>query len=240
MTCALTARALGVSLEATESIAPEAREYAREQLTTLAFGAPVAVQSASLELLAADLGEGARAKARLDLGTHVARVDVAGDDPHNAVDRATARLRRQLTAMRERPLTAGPCARRDGGWRFGNEPTDRPRYTVRPVAERALVRHKIYDAATRTPEEAITAAALLDYDFFLFVNRQTRRPSVVRRTPGGIWQLAEAARCSVSDAVEMLDVSGARFVFFQATPAGALHALYRRYDGNYGLLSPEA
>ena len=241
MSCALTARALGVSLAATDSIAPEARDYGRRQLSTLASAAPIPVHTASLRLDRAHHGPGgAWAKARLDLGERVARVHVVGTDAHHAVDRATTRLRRQLATMREQPLSTDRSARGNGGWRFGDEPTDRPQYVARPAAERALVRHKTYDTRTRTPEDAVTAAALLDYDFFLFVHRQTRQASVVRRTPSGIWQLAGAASCSVGDAMAMLDVSSARFVFFHAAQNGALHALYRRYDGNYGLLSPEA
>ena len=48
----------------------------------------------------------------------------------------------------------------------------------------------------------------------------------------------EPTVCGTDAAVEMLDVSHARFVCFVASPTSGLHAVYRRFDGDYARLSP--
>jgi hypothetical protein len=216
-----------------------ARDWVRAQLVEVLHDAPGAVRAASLELATTDgIDGGPRAKVRVALDGPVVRAVAAGPGTKEAIEHATARLRRQLVTTRERPRCTPIGGRRARAWEYGDTPQHRPAFANRPPRERALVRRKSYDRALRTPEAAVIQATLLDYDFFLFVDGRTRRPAVVRRN-GPQWQLAEATACSVENAVELLDLTNARFVFF-VDPVNGLHALYRRYDGNYGLLSPES
>jgi hypothetical protein len=235
VTCALTTRALAVAVEAA-AFDPAVRRYGSEQLAALSRHAPVPVHAASLTLAAAP-ADGTAAKARLELAGGTARVHVVAETAEQAVDRATERLRRQLRAMRDGPHPSR-AVRERGPWEFGAAPTDRPAYAPRPVAQRSISRRKPYELRPFAPEAAITTAALLDYDFFLFVSAPTRRPAVVRRRNGTTWEFADAARCTVADAAELLNVTNARFVCFADGPCDGLHALYRRFDGNYGLLTP--
>jgi ribosome-associated translation inhibitor RaiA len=240
MTCATVDPALAIELGPVGAIDAGTREYVEHELARVAHDAPTPVRGARF-VLHAQAGNGDNvAKARLDLTDASARAHVVGATAVEAIERATTRLRRQLMAMRELPFPA-PARGRAGRWEFGREPTDRPSYLERPAAERELVRCKTWDTGRRTPEDAIRAAALLDYDFFMFVHVQTRRPTVVRRTDLRTWECVDAVRCTTADAMELLGVSGARFVFFidgSDSNGPTLRALYRRYDGNYGLISP--
>ena len=42
----------------------------------------------------------------------------------------------------------------------------------------------------------------------------------------------------VHEAIDWLDGSGARFVFFENTRTGRGNVLYRRHDGNFGVITP--
>jgi hypothetical protein len=243
MACAIIDPAPAITLEPGHPIDAGTREFVEQALACIAHEAHAPVQGARfvLQPLAGSTTANV-AKARLDLGGATARAHVAGATAEEAIERATARLRRQLVAIREQPFHS-PARGRRGRWEFGSEPTDRPAYVARPVGEREVVRRKTWDTGRRTPERAVRDAALLDYDFFVFVHAQTRRPAIVRRTDLRAWEYADAVRCTTADAKDLLDVTGARFVFFHDGTGGdapALRALYRRYDGNYGLISPEA
>jgi hypothetical protein len=43
----------------------------------------------------------------------------------------------------------------------------------------------------------------------------------------------------VDEAIERIGASGERFVFFENAASGRGNVIYRRYDGHYGLLTPE-
>jgi hypothetical protein len=43
----------------------------------------------------------------------------------------------------------------------------------------------------------------------------------------------------VSDALARLDATGAPFVFLADADTGRGNVVYRRYDGHYGLITPE-
>jgi hypothetical protein len=240
MSCALNSPSAAVLLDTVGVIDAATLEYAKAQVGRVARDAPDAVQGASLQLKVADGSPLAVAKARLQVHGQPVRAHVASPTATEAVDRAAARLTEQLATMCQQP--AAPTAGRTQqarGWVFGASPTTRPGYTNRGAADPSIARRKTYDNTPCTPEAAIVRAALLEYDFYLFVDENTRRPAVVRRRDSNVWQQANPTNCSVSDAINMLGVSNARFVFFIDTVTSTLHALYRRYDGDYGLLSPE-
>ncbi|NJP96320.1 HPF/RaiA family ribosome-associated protein [Nonomuraea sp. FMUSA5-5] len=113
-------------------------------------------------------------------------------------------------------------------------------------------------AADRTvPDEAVVDMEQLGYDFLLFVEDVTGQDSVVYRAGRG-YRLAQlvpdpclptptcaaisispspAARLTLDEAVERLELTGWPFVFFADADTGAGCVLHRRDDGDYGLLS---
>jgi hypothetical protein len=222
MTCALTPRSSPV---------PELERVARDA------GVPVHATALTVTPITA---QGVVATARLDIddehGFVVVRAHVAGTTAADAVDHALARLRDQLAAAAKEPLATGDATGRH--WTFGSMPAHRPAYVEKPARERSLARTKVYEPTALAPEQAVRVAALRDVDFHLFVDVRDGRPAVVRRGDTNDWAVVEPTACGIDTAVEMLDVSHARFVCFLASPASGLHAVYRRFDGDYAWLSP--
>jgi hypothetical protein len=238
MTCALNQPP---SLRTSGTISADVDHYAKRRLNGLTHDAPGIVGAVSLELQAGEGLEPATfAKLRVEVGDHVARAHAIGATATEAIDRAMSRMQRHFLTMRDRPWATPSPPRDDRSWEFGDHAGNRPPFATRPAEERTLVRHKTYDRVPRTPDSAIMAAALLDYDFYLFVDAGTHRAAVVCRRDTRKWHLADAARCGIDEAIELLDVSNARFMFFIDDASNTLHALYRRYDGNYGVISPES
>jgi hypothetical protein len=202
------------------------------------FGVPA---HASAFDVAPSTSHGFVAKARLEVddgaGIVVVRALVAGATADEAIEYACARVRDQLEAMVKDPIASGgPTAGQR--WTFGRAPTHRPHYVNKPAVDRSLVRTKTYRSTVSEPDEAIRFAALRDVDFHVFASSHDGLPAVVRRSEANDWETVEPAQCRLDSAIEMLDVSHARFVFFRAGPVPGLHAVYRRFDGDYALLSP--
>jgi hypothetical protein len=240
MACALNVRPAAVSLDTVGAVEPEVHDYATTQVVRATAGAPLPVRDAAVRLMVGEREPVTCVKARLHVGGQSVRAHVVGPSAREAVDRAAVRIRQQLASLREQPvLSAGHRAHEPRVWVFGAGPSNRPGYANDSGTDGPVSRRKTYDAASCTPEVAVVRAALLEYDFYLFIGEHTRRPTVVRRRDGNSWQVANPTRCSVTDAIELLGVSNARYVFFLDPTTNALHALYRRYAGDYGLLSPE-
>ncbi|AQZ63139.1 unnamed protein product [[Actinomadura] parvosata subsp. kistnae] len=129
--------------------------------------------------------------------------------------------------------------------RQADSTSDEPRVVRRLAADRTV------------PDEAVVDMERLGYDFLLFVEEMTGQDSVVYRTDGGyrLAQLAPApdlpaptcaaisispspaAQLTLDEAVERLELTEWPFVFFADTATGEGRLVYRRDDGNYGLLS---
>jgi ribosome-associated translation inhibitor RaiA len=198
----------------------------------------------------------------LDVNGDVVRAHVAASEMGEAIDLLQRRLREQLEHRAQRRLTR----RRAGGigstgeWRHGQLRGRRPEYFDRPLDERQLVRHKTFAVDEMTPEEAAFDMDQLDYEFYLFRDLASGEDAVLQREPGGSLLLTrlhpaafEARRAgstltvdnrtpatlTVDDAIEMLNVGHQRFVFFANAITGRGNVVYRRYDGHYGLLTPE-
>ncbi len=222
MTCALTPPS---------SFVPELERIARD--------AGVQLHASALEITPSAT-QGFVAKSRLDVdgdaGVVVVRAHVAGTTAADAAEHAFARLRDQVAAAAKEPIATGSVIR--PGWTFGAAPAHRPGYVTKAAFDRAVVRTKRYQALVTAPEAAVRLAALRDVDFHLFVDARDGRPAVVRRGEANLWELVEPTVCDTDAAVEMLDVSHARLVCFVSPEARGLHAVYRRFDGDYARLSP--
>jgi ribosome-associated translation inhibitor RaiA len=252
-----------VSLLADDELGEQVKEHALEVLLGVARHAPRPVLHARMTLrLHHDPARErpAVAKASLDVGGRPVRAHVAASAMLEAIDLLEQRLRRNLEDLDEvtRARRHETGIEPPGEWRHGSLPTARPEYFPRPPEERELIRRKSFALSALTPEEAALELQVLDYDFHLFTNTETDEENVVYRRPDGTIALVQitplpAGRPSafpvepapapvllVEDAVARLNLSGERFVFFvdPATRRGNL--LYRRYDGHYGLIEPEA
>ncbi|GAA2096717.1 HPF/RaiA family ribosome-associated protein [Microlunatus panaciterrae] len=201
------------------------------------------------------------AQANLDVNGRLVRAQVAGTTAEEAVDLLQAKLRhrwahleRDWEARRGGQPVSGPHE-----WRHGSEPTHRPSYFQRPAEEREVVRHKAFELARATVDEAADDLERLDYDFHLFTDSATGLDTVIYRAgPAGLrlaqlapdpsWQPVtevpvtvsrqHAPRLDVPEAIERLGLTGLPFLFFADSTSGRGCVLYMRYDGDYGLITP--
>ena len=252
---------LPLALVADDEIGEEARAHAREVIARVARSAhrPVIRAQVSLRMLRDPaLERPAVAKATLDVGGRPVRAHVAAGTVVEAVDLVERRLRRNLERLEEldRSRRHETGIAEPGEWRHSDLPTARPEHYQRPVEERELVRRKTFEPSPLTPEQAALEMQTLDHDFYLFTNVDTAEENVVYRRPDGTVTLvqvtpgaepealpipvdpAPAPLLFLDQAIEQLDLSGERFVFFVDPQTRRGNLLYVRYDGNYGLIEP--
>ena len=198
----------------------------------------------------------------LDVDGDRVRARVSAGDPNEAVDLLERRLHRVLTDLGQhtewnRPVDVVP---EPGEWRHGNLATHRPPWFDRPADERRLVRHKTWTPEELTVDEAVSDLELGDLDFSLFRELRTGSDSLIARDPDlglrlhqldpdpvALEQLdapvtldpGPAPSSTLEAALERLDAGGEPWVFFRDTGSGRGTVVYRRYDGHYGLISPE-
>ncbi|HSF26123.1 MAG TPA: HPF/RaiA family ribosome-associated protein [Actinomycetes bacterium] len=195
----------------------------------------------------------AQAEATIDVSGVPVRAKVAATTPTEAADFLQDRLRRRLDQLskrrsdRHRWVTEVLAAAQ-----VGNQ---RPRYADRPAEEREVVRRKTFAVAPLTPDEAAYEMDLLEHDFYLFVDANTSQDALIHRRPDGAFGLAEVGhalvpppepsrmvlepappRLSEADAIARLDAAGEPFVFHVDPQTGRGRVLYRRFDGNYGVI----
>lgn len=236
--------------------------YAEDKVREVAAYAPAPVRFARLALsheTNPSITRRAVAKASLDVDGQPVRAHVAAEHFTEAADRLEDRLRRGLEALaakrQERWRDTGDSG--PGEWRHGDLPTDRPEYYPRPPEEREIVRRKTFALRELSPEEATLELDVLDLDWLLFTELTTGADAVIERRGDGYHLLlagdtvvdteelavpieAEAGvgTMEIEEAIEALDVSDLSYLFFVDAATGQGTAVYRRYDGHYGLIVP--
>ncbi|WP_250549039.1 HPF/RaiA family ribosome-associated protein [Pseudonocardia sp. H11422] len=185
------------------------------------------------------------AQANVDLGGHILRVQVTADTAGEAADLLAARLRPRL----ERAATRHSRRHR---------PTDPSADPAAPPGQAPVLRRKSYTLARCSVDEALAEMDELDYDVHLFTEEGSGQDSVVYRDVAGprLAQLdprpervaPHTATVSVSshpapvlsteDALHRLAVTGLPFLFYRDREADRGHLLYRRFDGDYGVVTP--
>lgn len=246
---------------------PGADEYAIRRIDDVLRFAPEPVLSARVKLTRHPDPAVERpivAQANLDLRGRLVRAQASGVSVTEAVDLLHDRLRRRLLKFaRNWEAQRGHHPHGDS-WRHGHEPTRRAPFYPRPLEEREIVRHKTFSLSRVSVSDAAAEMEALDYDFHLFTELASGQDSVLYRTDTG-YRLAQlngpaaeldtehvaelpvtvseqhAARLSLSEAVERLNLSGLPFLFFQDDEdpgAGRGCVLYHRFDGHYGLIVP--
>lgn len=186
---------------------------------------------------------GYEAEASINLQGDWVRAHSFAPSMTEAVDSLKDKLRSQVRHRADRRRTES--IRRettDGTWRHGSRRADRPPFFERSIDDRELVRHKTFATPTSTVEEALWDMAQLDYDFFLFCDEDTGGDAVVSAGEEDGQTTMEsielAPELNVDGALDWLNTSGQRFVFFKDSETGRGSVVYRRYDGDYGLLTP--
>lgn len=236
-------------------------DYAHDRLLDAIAAAPVRVLDAQLRLE----HHGDRARERpeqvemtVDLDGIPVRAHRHAETMREAIDRATHRLHRRIEAAQERPHSRHLRYRDATSWHHGDRPTRRGAFFPRPADERELVRRKTFALRPESIEEALFDLESLDHDFFLFVHDETGAEAVVFRdgdadgygiaqrvpTPDAIARVEiplatgpHPAPTTVEEARHVLDASDERFLFFVDTASDRGAVVYRRYDGNDGLIS---
>lgn len=203
----------------------------------------------------------ASAKATLDVNGQIVRAHVTASTMPEAVELLEARLRDRLQHRSERERALRRLERVEPGqWRHGQLPTERPDWYDRPSEEREVVRRKTFTLHEATVDEAAFDMDMLDHDFHLFRDLATGDDALLRRSPDGGYGLQRlhpsptAAGSAVVDvavdttppptmsldeALDWLGATGERYVFFRDRGTGRGHVAYQRYDGHYGLITPD-
>jgi hypothetical protein len=202
------------------------------------------------------------AQAVLDVNGDLVRAQVTSRTVPEAIDALVRRLHDRLEhrARRLEFLHRSDGRAPPGEWRHGDLPTDRRGYFDRPVEERQLVRHKSLAVGELTPDEAIFDMEQLDHDFYLFCDLASGSDAVVERADDGSYRMTRTAWSDVdpgptaaavtmsgsavpqlrlAQAIERLDAGEEPHVFFVDTTTGRGNVVYRRYDGHYGLITPD-
>ncbi len=243
------------------------KDYAAEKLGHLVEGLGLPVQHAELKLVRstdASTGSGGgqppSAEASVEFERVLIRAHSTGATPAEATDLVIDRLARRIEDHRGRRLDRehGREAVPDS-WRHGDRGRPRMPYFDRPQDQREIVRHKSFTSEEMTVDEAAWDMSALDYDFYLFVELTTGQDSVLETTEDGTWLLRQLEpgpddlgpmanpvvrsdvippELGVSGALDLLNATGDRLLFFHNPATGRGNVIYRRYDGHYGLVTP--
>jgi Sigma 54 modulation/S30EA ribosomal protein C terminus len=147
----------------------------------------------------------------------------AGTTVGEATERARTTLRRQLLDLAHRHRRHVPAA---------DPSTSDEKF--------AVIRHVTRMPACASREQAVLELEQLGMDFGLYLDSASGDDTVVWRTPGGDHEFAARPplRFSEADAIERLELTGERWVFFVDDRTGRGRVAYRRGDYRFGLLIP--
>jgi ribosomal subunit interface protein len=240
-------------------VSDHTRRLAREKVAALERVVKGPILSARVVLTLEQnprIPEPARAEAEISLQGRLVRARSAAPSLDAAVDDVAERLQRHLRRYVDRMITrqrepgeARPGERSHRAWSPARPPT-----FERPVEEREIVRRKSFAFGPMSVEDAADALEDLDHEFFLFHDADTDTDAVVYWRDDGLLALIEsrgaesadygpvhehnrfAAPISLEAAVAEMNEVGHRFLFFENPATGRGNVLYRRYDGNYGLI----
>lgn len=242
-----------------------ARLRAEEVMRDLATKAPRPVIFARVKLReepARPIEDRYIAQGTIDVSGTLLRAQVSESNMIMAINTLGNRLERRLRDLRERRESANarPPSTEEGSWRSGDLPSARPGYFPRPREEREIVRRKTWAGDRISIAEAVFDLHALDHRFFLFTDEVDGVDSIVYETDEGGVRLrrltggrppegerddlsieiveSPAPELSTEEARDRLDSTNAAFVFYRDPETARGTALYRRYDGHYGLIEP--
>ncbi len=205
------------------------------------------------------LQEHARAEATFSLKHGPVRAHAQAATTAEAVDLMIERLRRRVDRHQSRLHREG-TKRHDGvasegSWQHGDLMASPRRPRPMPDESATIMRRKTFAAAPMTVEEAAFDIEILDHDFYLFEEYKSGHAGVLSMQADGRYLLEIAVNaevdgaetcpsiestgqsCSTSRARQrLLDTNDDPFVFHRVTTTEPGQVMYRRYDGNYGVV----
>lgn len=243
-----------IAVDTVGEVLDGAREYVRRQVAAFLRRLPDRVAAARLTLTAFARPSApwpAVAQANLTVDGHPIRAQVAAAFFQEAGRVLRTRLREQAARL------AHPDQPRRWPERVGAR--SRPMTGSAAFGQRKIVRYKHYSLGRCRPDEAALTMDVMDYDFHLFVDADTGSDSVIYRVGPTGYRLARLAGMAPpgtpvavpltidvhpvpdltpAQAVARLEETEMPFRFFRDTMTGRGAVLYRRYDDQYGLISP--
>jgi len=204
-------------------------------------------------------GQRSLAEAAMDVSGVILRAQAAASTAVEALRAVGERMERRINRLTDRRQRAEERPPTSQGTRMGDVPSRRPEFNERPPEQRSVIRRKTYPPAERiSVSQALFDLDVLDYRFFLFTDESDDKSSIVYEEEGGVairkvdgsrpdgstirpdLRINEVpAPCmSVSEAVSHLNATDEPFAYFEDSAQGQASALYRRYDGHYGLIVP--
>ncbi len=203
--------------------------------------------------------EHVRAEATLSVKRGPVRAHAQGSTNAEAIDLMIERLRRRVDRHESRLHRVG-SKRHDGvategHWHHGDVEST-PRHP-RPIRDESatVVRRKTFAAVPMTVEEAAFDLEILDHDFYLFEEMKSGNAALLSLQPDGRHRLeiAESAEIEIAStlaidrlpgpalldepsAQRLLDSEDDPFVFHRVNTSQPGQVMYRRYDGDYGVV----
>jgi len=212
----------------------------------------VAAATAKFSVVARGSHHPVNASATVQVDGNILRAHVRSRTMDEAIDGLVLRLRGQVARLEDRRKKRN---RRHGG--VERDDVVRPAPDARPEPE--LVRQKTYAPVDSTIEEAAWDMDLLDFDFFLFTETTTHQDCLLSRTETGlaIAPSVDASTISALQEIEDLEVQKLPerltvdeavtllrrepelpYVHFVDVDRGRANVVYRRFDGDLGLITP--
>jgi ribosome-associated translation inhibitor RaiA len=240
----------------------EAIERAKERLDRIGSHCPEPIIHVELRVTddtAHPSQAHARAEATLSIKNGPVRAHAQAPTVPEAIDLMIERLRRRVDRHESRLHRVG-VKRHDGvaaegSWQHGDVRSAPRRPQPRRDDTATVVRRKTFAAGPMTVEEAAFDLDILDHDFYLFEESDSGAAGLLSLSDDGRYELAIAHNAEITldpkmplDRVEgpiTLDQQGAQrlldsgadaFIFHRVNETEPGQVMYRRYDGDYGVV----
>ncbi|GEL18647.1 sigma 54 modulation/S30EA ribosomal C-terminal domain-containing protein [Pseudonocardia asaccharolytica] len=242
----------GVAVATQGEVLDSSREYVLRQVARFARRVPEGLESMRVRLAVfhrRNLPWSALVQTNLEVDGHPVRAQVAGAFFTEAGRLLRSRLSEQIARLRN------PDVGRT--WPPPGGPRSIP--AAGSTDPRRIVRTKSYELKHCSPDQAALFMDVMDYDFHLFVDADTGQDSVIYRVGPTGYRLARLSGVTPAtptrvpltinvypvpwltptQAVARLDDTEMAFQFFGDGQSGRGAVLYRRFDGQYGLITAE-
>ncbi len=242
-------------------IDPDVIERAKERLGRVGRHCREPIMAVELRVtddVAHPAQDHARAEATLSVKHGPVRAHAIAPTVNEAVDLMIERLRRRLDRHEARLHRIGvkhqDGVAAPGSWHHGDvdESPRRPQPLVVDAAR--VVKRKTFAPAPMTVEEAAFDLDILDHDFYLFEEVKSGEPALLSIQDDGRYLLEIAGPAEIeleamtvdraegpilldqAAAQRLLDSGTTAFVFHRVSPNQPGQVMYRRYDGDYGVV----
>ncbi|MBX6748641.1 MAG: sigma 54 modulation/S30EA ribosomal C-terminal domain-containing protein [Micromonosporaceae bacterium] len=235
----------GLTVQVRGGVSTQERDSAEEMVRDVLARHRRVVADARVRVSGAACGGPGLVQVNLRVCGAPARVQVPGPTVAAAIATAASRLDRQITRL-------------STTWQAWPWPDPERRSLGLPGAGR-IVREKAYRLRVARPCQAAATLHAMDYDVFLYTDVETGEDAVVYRAgPVGLALARQATMrppmvagplaltvnprktpvLTRSQAARWLADGWLPFLFFTDPDTGRGNLLYRRYDGNLGLVTP--